>query len=201
MSDAKLLRQAQQGDANAWRTLYARYLPAMWRFVSAKLGDLHATEDIISETMLAFVSAANEMDLDDCNVFGWLRTVARRKICDHYRSKSRQDQLVNRLAGSVVDDPKAGDRLELEETREDVIGVLDQLTDHERLALEWKYLDRLSVGEIAKRLDLTEKAAESVLYRGRREFRRLFESMERRRQHTSYDASQIADRSNRALKS
>ena len=103
MSDAKLLRRAQQGDANAWRTLYARYLPAMWRFVSAKLGDTHATEDIISETMLAFVSAANEMDLDDCNVFGWLRTVARRKICDHYRSKSRQDQLVNRLAGQDAD--------------------------------------------------------------------------------------------------
>ncbi len=173
----------------------------MWRFVFAKLGDLHATEDIISETMLAFVSAANEMDLDDCNVFGWLRTVAGRKICDHYRGKSRQDQLVSRLADSVADDIEPGDRLELEETREDVIGVLDQLTDHERLALEWKYLDRLSVGEIAKRLDLTEKAAESVLYRGRREFRRLFESMERRRQHTSYDPSQIADRSNRTLKS
>ncbi|MGE3778438.1 MAG: hypothetical protein AB7F89_14730, partial [Pirellulaceae bacterium] len=36
---------------------------------------------------------------------------------------------------------------------------------------EWKYLDGLSVREIAVRWEMTEKAAESVLFRARREFR------------------------------
>ena len=42
--------------------------------------------------------------------------------------------------------------------------------------LEWKYLDGLSVRDMAERLGETEKAVESVLYRARREFRRLFDS-------------------------
>ena len=44
-------------------------------------------------------------------------------------------------------------------------------TEQTRSALEWKYIDKLSVREIAERLDVTEKAAESMLFRGRREFR------------------------------
>jgi len=42
---------------------------------------------------------------------------------------------------------------------------------NERVALEWKYLDRLSVREIAAQLGRTENAAEAVLYRARQLFR------------------------------
>jgi RNA polymerase sigma-70 factor (ECF subfamily) len=48
---------------------------------------------------------------------------------------------------------------------------MDDLPEQYRLALEWKYIDGLSVRQIAERLALTEKAAESILFRARREFR------------------------------
>jgi DNA-directed RNA polymerase specialized sigma24 family protein len=41
--------------------------------------------------------------------------------------------------------------------------------------LEWKYIDGLSVREMADRLGRTEKAVESVLFRARAAFRTLFE--------------------------
>ena len=66
--------------------------------------------------------------------------------------------------------------LEVEETRIEVIRVLDELPDRQRVVLEWKYLDSLRVCEIAERLGDSEKAVETVLYRARREFRRLFEA-------------------------
>jgi DNA-directed RNA polymerase specialized sigma24 family protein len=59
-----------------------------------------------------------------------------------------------------------------------VLNVLEGLSDRQRVVLEWKYLDALRVREIAERLGETEKAVETVLYRARREFRRLFESAE-----------------------
>jgi RNA polymerase sigma factor (sigma-70 family) len=65
--------------------------------------------------------------------------------------------------------------LEAEETRSHVQRVLDELPDRQRIVLEWKYLDSLRVREIAERLGDSEKAVETVLYRARREFRRLFE--------------------------
>ena len=60
---------------------------------------------------------------------------------------------------------------ELLERREEIRNVLGLLPEQSRLALEWKYVDKLSVREIADRLSVTEKAAESILFRGRREFR------------------------------
>jgi RNA polymerase sigma factor (sigma-70 family) len=66
--------------------------------------------------------------------------------------------------------------LEVEETRSEVLRVLDELPDRQRVVLEWKYLDALRVREIAERLGDSEKAIETVLYRARREFRRLFEA-------------------------
>jgi RNA polymerase sigma-70 factor (ECF subfamily) len=66
--------------------------------------------------------------------------------------------------------------LEVVETKSRVHLALDALPERQRIVLEWKYLDALSVREMAERLGETEKAVESVLYRARREFRRLFDS-------------------------
>jgi hypothetical protein len=69
--------------------------------------------------------------------------------------------------------------LEVVETKERVHHALDALSDRQRIVLEWKYLESLPVREMAERLGETEKAVEAVLYRARREFRRLFDSQQR----------------------
>jgi len=54
---------------------------------------------------------------------------------------------------------------------------LDQLPRHYGDPLRWKYADGLSVKEIASRLDVTPKAAESLMTRARRAFRKVFSSL------------------------
>ncbi len=55
--------------------------------------------------------------------------------------------------------------------------TLDALPGRYGEALEWKYIDGLSVREIAERLTLSEKAAESVLTRARESFREAIAEM------------------------
>ncbi len=57
--------------------------------------------------------------------------------------------------------------------------ALDQLPSHYGSALEWKYLEELSVKEIASRLKLSPKAAESTLTRAREAFRDGFTALTR----------------------
>lgn len=52
-----------------------------------------------------------------------------------------------------------------------VEATLDSLPGHYGEILEWKYLDGLTVAEIAGRLGLGVKAAESLLTRAREAFR------------------------------
>jgi RNA polymerase sigma-70 factor (ECF subfamily) len=179
LTDAELLRRVQGGDSEAWSALYERYLPTAWRYVHARVeGDRHLAEDIVSETMLALVHQIRELDPSGGSLAGWLKQVARHKLSDHRRKSGRAERAARAAAqDSLPQQAQSGGAtsLETEETKVHVIRVMDELPDEERLVLEWKYLDRLSVREIAHRLGRTEKAAESLLYRARCSFRSLFD--------------------------
>jgi len=194
LTDADLLRGARGGNAEAWRTLYQRHLPAVWRQAYALVANVHTAEDITSETMIALLQAIDRLETDPPRIAGWLRTVVRSKAADHhrksFRSRDKLPTVASKSEASDGDDNPAGP-LEAEETRAHVLQVLDQLPDRQRTVLEWKYLDALRVREIAERLGESEKAVETVLYRARREFRRLFAADEscRVRAKVSRDAS------------
>jgi RNA polymerase sigma factor (sigma-70 family) len=136
-------------------------------------GDRHLAEDITSETVLALLgSVQSESSQEIMNPAGWLRTVAGRRVQDHFRAVSRVRHLIEEAAGmSLAGEVDPAKHIEVEETRAEVRQVMDQLSDQHRVALEWKYLDKLSVREIADRWATTEKSAESILFRARREFR------------------------------
>ncbi len=178
LTDAELLRGVQVGDLSAWEQLYRRYLPTVWRYVYLHVnGDKHLAEDIVSETVLALVRQVSQLAPGDGNLSGWLIAVARNKLGDQRRKIARA-ALLAKAAGesklAAADNVAPAASFEAAETRRQVLAVLDRLTDEERLVLEWKYLEELSVGEIAGRLGRTEKAVESVLFRARRSFRTLY---------------------------
>jgi RNA polymerase sigma-70 factor, ECF subfamily len=181
LTDVELLYGARRGDAEAWRTLYGRYLPFVWRQAHALLGDPHAAEDVTSEVMLALLRNIQNLESDVPKLGGWLRAVVRCKAADHQRALIRSRAKLAVAATRLEADgsqtqlgPSAP--LEVVETKSRVHLALDALPERQRIVLEWKYLDSLSVREMAERLGETEKAVESVLYRARRGFRHLFDS-------------------------
>lgn len=163
---------AQQGDRSAVQTLYERYLPTVWRFAYARsLGQRHLAEDIVSETFLALVRQIQTLDPDGGALGGWLMTVARRKLTD----VSRRQRVVPTGEVEVIDATLATETAL--EQRELVAQAIEQMKDEERVALEWKYIDSLSVRDIAERMGRTEKAVESILFRARRSFRALVDRL------------------------
>lgn len=174
MNDIDLLKGLREQDPAAVQHLSECYLPSVWRFVYARVGrDPHLAEDIVSETVLALIRAAADPESDISNPGGWLRTVASHKVNDHFRAAARVQHLIDQAKQTTETedtvDPAA--QQELVEKREEIRRVMEDLPEQHRLALEWKYLDKVSVRDIASRLEITEKAAESILFRARREFR------------------------------
>jgi RNA polymerase sigma-70 factor (ECF subfamily) len=181
MTDAELLRSVQAGNLSAWEQIYYRYLPTVWRYVWLQVsGDKHLAEDVVSETILALVRQIPSLTPGNGSLSGWLIAVARNKLNNHRRNVARSAQAAKvhedrGEAGAVCLAPSLS--LEAAETRQQVIAVMDRLREEERLVLEWKYLEELAVGEIAGRLGRSQKAVDSVLYRSRRSFRSLFQSL------------------------
>jgi RNA polymerase sigma factor (sigma-70 family) len=111
---------------------------------------------------------------------------------DHHRAKGRSNAAMDHRANlqQAIESEKQSNhrpsaRLEKVEQSSDVLAVLEDLDETKRQCLEWKYVEKLPVREMAAKLDLTEKAVESILYRARLEFRERFERREQQHDTTS----------------
>jgi RNA polymerase sigma factor (sigma-70 family) len=177
LNDSELVQGLRRREPAAMQWLCDCYLPSLWRFVYTRVhGDSHLAEDITNETiltMLSTIQSDNRGEGEISNPAGWLRTVAGRRISDHFRAASRVQHLMEEVANQGSDRGELDPAYQhaLQETRSEVRQVMDELPEKFRLALEWKYLDKVSVREIAARWGMSEKAAESILFRARREFR------------------------------
>jgi RNA polymerase sigma factor (sigma-70 family) len=172
LNDREFIERLRKKDLAAVRHLSECLLPSVWRFVYFRAkGDRHLAEDIASETVLSLIKAVATPDVDVLCPSAWMRSVASHKIQDHYRAVARVQHLIDQADSIAGPNQPIQVACEAEERREAIRKVLDDLPETHRLALEWKYVDQLSVQEIATRMSITEKSVESILFRARREFR------------------------------
>lgn len=152
--------------------LYDRALPEVYGYLLPRCGDAATAEDVTSETFLAAVDAVARGTVVDLTV-AWLIGVARHKLVDHWRRTGREERRLHRVAAepdSELDDPWES-HLDASAAR----AVLAGLGAHHRAALTLRYLDGLSVPEVARVLDRTVHATEALLVRARRAFRSAHE--------------------------
>lgn len=182
-----LVDQVLAGDEAAMEALADGYFPGLYRFALARLrGDTELTREIVQSTVVKALSKLGSYR-GEGPLFGWLSACCRNEIGMHFRRSKRSPRLVELDEGRSEAHPSPGwEPRELpEETlaRREAAGLvhaaLDHLPPRYASALEWKYLERLPVKEIAGRLELSAKAAESLLTRARRAFREGFERLTR----------------------
>ena len=88
------------------------------------------------------------------------------KVCDHLEIERAMARL--RLKSPLLEDAPANQanpeaEAEADERRRAIATVLGRLPSDQRQCLEWKYIEDLSVREIAGRLGRTDKAVEALL--------------------------------------
>lgn len=163
---------ADVADRQTLLALYERAIPEVYGYLADRCGDRATAEDLTSETMLAAVRVANTPESASPSM-PWLIGVARHKLADHWRRRARDERLFDELAveTAVAEDPW-DEPLGADEAAE----TLRRLADHHRLVLTLRYVDGLSVPEVAQVLDRTVHATEALLVRARIAFRKLHET-------------------------
>lgn len=180
MNDTDLVDGLRQRRPAAVAHLTECCVPSLWRCVYVRAhGDRHLAEDVISEVVLALLKTVADSTVEIASPMAWMRGVAYHKLQDYYRAAARVQHLMDQADTLAHHDGQADPaaRQELSEQRATIRKVMDGLGEQHRLVLEWKYVEGLSVREIAQRFAVTEKAAESILFRARREFRQAMPGM------------------------
>ena len=159
--------EAGAGDqATALLGMYDNALPQVYGYLAARTRNTVVAEDLASETFLAAAQAVQRDSVPDLTV-AWLITVARNKLVDHWRRQEREERSLH-----LVDSPESFEEdMEQRFDRQRAREVLDRLGAHHRAALTLRYLDGLSVPEVADLLGRTVHATEALLVRARNAFR------------------------------
>jgi RNA polymerase sigma-70 factor (ECF subfamily) len=180
--DLRLAGRLLAGDQAAFDSFGERYFKVLYRFVLARLGgDRERTVEIV-QTTLAKALAKLGSYRGRASLLSWLCACCLNEIRMELR------RLRNRPATAALepDDPTAAGsdprpnpeaRLLEAEVAALVHTALDGLPSHYARALEWRYLDDLPVQQVAARLGVRFKAAESILSRARAAFRGNFDRL------------------------
>lgn len=153
--------------------LYDEALPHVYGYLVRRCDNAVTAEDLTAETFLAAVSASRTGQ--ELNV-PWLIGTARHKLVDHWRRTGRNQQLLEELWDG---NEPAADSNEPVETMH-VQAVLARLLPHHRAALTLRYLDGLTVGQVAQLVDRSLHATESLLVRAKAAYRHAAAELEGR---------------------
>jgi RNA polymerase sigma-70 factor (ECF subfamily) len=150
--------------------LYDQALPTVYGYLLSRCGNTALAEDLTAETFLAAVTAVKKGTFIPNEA--WLLGIARHKLVDHWRARSREQRQLRAVydAPGEDDDPWE-ERLDALRAQQ----VLDSLAPQHRVVLVLRYLDDLSVPQVADELGRTRHATEALIVRARAAFRRAYE--------------------------
>jgi len=133
-------------------------------------GDRALAEDLTQEAFLGAVRHYREGRVEHLTT-GWLMSVAKSRLIDHYRHVAREERTL-KLAWAVPDDEAAD--INSAWSQERTLRALEAVPAAQRAALALHYLDRVPVERVALELGKSVHATESLLARGRSNFRRHY---------------------------
>ena len=158
--------------------LYDQTLPHLYGYILVRVGgDVATAEDLTQEVYLALAQQLRDGPVPPAPL-PWLYRVARHRVIDHYRRGERTHARFASWSDATERVSEPAGPIERFPDREWVRAALAQLPPFQRIALILRYLDGLTIAEIAEALDRSEHAVESLLARGRATLRSLLRDPE-----------------------
>jgi RNA polymerase sigma-70 factor (ECF subfamily) len=159
------------GPGDTIGALFAAESSMIFGYLLVRCGVRSTAEEITAQT---FEAAVRHLAADQPGeVTGaWLRTVARRRLVDHWRRAGAERRRLDRLVGLFDESTPPPDDPDTY-----VDAVLGSLPDRQRAALLLRYCDDFAVNEVAEALQLSYKATESLLSRARQNFAACYDAL------------------------
>jgi RNA polymerase sigma-70 factor, ECF subfamily len=179
-NDGQLVKSLLAGDTAAFEEYFHCYFPRLYRFALRRVGRPALAEEFAQEAICKGLTQLVQYR-GEASLLTWLTAICRSEIA----MARRRNPQAEFLQPVLEDDPEVQTALELligadlrpegqalqEELRLLVQAVLDFLPPGYGDLLEWKYIEGLTVAEVAHRLGRSQKATESMLSRARAAFR------------------------------
>lgn len=152
---ADLLRRvAERGEPAAFRELYQTYGPRVKAYMMRQGADAATAEDLVQDTLLAVWRKAALYADHRGSIATWIFAIARNLRIDRLRREVPWVELPEERLLEASTEVPPDEALHEKERRTRVEAVLAELPAEQRAVVVLSFVDGLSHGEIAERLDL-----------------------------------------------
>jgi RNA polymerase sigma-70 factor (ECF subfamily) len=159
-----LMLPSLAGDAAAYRMFLGELTTHLRSYLRRRLRGLpHDVEDLLQELLLAIHNKRQTYDPKQ-PLTAWVQAIARYKLVDLLRRRSRSDLLTDAL--DEDDQVSATTANDAAEAQYDVAKLLRGLPDRQRLPILYVKLEGASVTDTAIRTGMSESAVKVGIHRG-----------------------------------
>lgn len=139
---------------------YQTTVDDVFRYAGALCGaDRAAAEDATQEAYFSLLRRVHAGQASTVTA-AYLRLSVRHRFLDEVKRRARDDRRTELVAGVNESEPQSAE-----------LSMLSNLSDRERVAVVLRYVDDLPVAGVGKAMDISTRAAESLLARATRRLR------------------------------
>lgn len=141
--------------------------------MAKKVDDEEVAEELTNDILMSAYNSLPSFN-GKADEFTWICGIAKHKIIDYYRKKKLKTILfsVSPMFEEIADKALGPEEKSLgQELKKEIKKAFRDINEGYAKILRLKYIDRLSIGAVAKKLGLSVKAVESKLMRAKEAFR------------------------------
>jgi RNA polymerase sigma-70 factor, ECF subfamily len=173
-SDESLMALVAQGDQRAFRILMGRHMGLAIRVAQRVVCDVAEADDVGQDAFLRVWSRAASFDPRVARFTTWLYRVVLNLSLDRVRKPAHAS--IDEAAEVRSSDPEPVTLMIEDEQRRMIAAAMATLPERQRAAIALFHMEGLSGREAARAMNVTEKAFESLLVRGRAAIKQYVET-------------------------
>lgn len=175
MTLESLLARAKKQDMQSLAALHDQLYPLVYRYVSYRLEDEQAREDITSETFVRLLDVLNKRGYTIQDLRAWLIGTAAHLVSDHYRRQYRRPESDLALHEDLPDGHTPEHAAEQNQVRREVRQAMLKLTEDQQHVLALRFSQELSLEETAQLLGKSVNAVKVLQFRALAALRRAMD--------------------------
>jgi RNA polymerase sigma-70 factor, ECF subfamily len=169
----ELVARAQQGDQDAYATLYNTYSKKIHSYLRYHLNNrADVAEDLAADVFLKAMEKINSYQFNGVPFSAWLYRIAHNHLIDYLRAQpKKQGVSLDECVG--VDDPSAERSLDQTLTQQQLSGAFEGLTGEQRQVIVYRFLQDKSIADTARLMEKNEDAVKQLQVRALRNMRKV----------------------------
>lgn len=162
---------------DTFEDLYSNYYQQVVGYLNRKIGNYSDAEDLASEIFEYCYKQFPNYDPSKASVQTWLYVIVNSRYKNYLRDHRVSEDIDDYADIAVSDAMPMEQAAEIQEERQMLARVLEQLTERERKIVVYKYFKDMSAAQIAEKMELSEGNVRQILFRTLSKMQKLLNNL------------------------